>query len=95
MVPLGSSAHPGKHPPAQEGLSLSPCNSQAMLSFQPPGERQSLQVGVPGPGRSFGPSPLQSPWHWLCPLLPAGMSCAAAAVLPPVPPTVPAAAHSW
>lgn len=71
MVPLGGFTHPGECPPAQEGPSLSPCNSQAVVGFQPPGERQSLHVGVTaGPGVPAGavaPSSLQTPWQWVLP----------------------------
>lgn len=83
MVPLGGFTHPGECPPAQEGPSLSPCNSQAMVGFQPPGERQSLHMGVTaGPGVPAGavaraPSSLLGNGSFLDTLpLPAGMSCA-------------------
>lgn len=83
MVPLGGFTHPGECPPAQEGPSLSPCNSQAMVGFQPPGEHQSLHVGVTaGPGVPAGavaraPSSLLGNGSFLDTLpLPAGMSCA-------------------
>lgn len=72
MVPLGSFTHAGECPPAQEGPSLSPCSSQAVGSFQPPGEaspRWWVSLRALGAGQELRPELLAEPlaagpsWH--------------------------------